>query len=113
MLSQSKEFTNKIFKITIFTDSKEKEELKELVDLLKTNLKISFIYLDNSKPLTSFLYMSKSQIFLISNSTFSLWSALLAKNANLIYVPKQWQKDITIYDMGLDQIKNITPISVV
>ena len=44
--------------------------------------------------------MSKSQVFLISNSTFSLWSSLLAKKSTLIYVPKQWQNDISIYDIG-------------
>lgn len=112
-LSNNKDFFNKLFKITIFTDSKDKEELKELIDLLKTYLKISFIYLDNSKPLNSFLHMSKSQVFLISNSTFSLWSSLLAKNSTLIYVPKQWQNDISIYDIGLDLIKKIIPVDIV
>ena len=110
---QREKFASSYFRVTIFTDTKDIGDLDELIDLLKNNLRISSIFLDQSKSFNSFMHMTKAQIFLISNSTFSLWAALLSKQKASVYLPKKWQKDISIYDLGIDFFKNLIRINAV
>ena len=47
-------------------------------------------------PAELLVIMSKAKNFVISNSTFSLWSALIAENPGLVIYPKPFNIDTTI-----------------
>ncbi len=71
----------------IFTDS-PKEVEQEF-----SQLDFSYELIEppnNSDPVESLLLMAATKNIVISNSTFSWWSAMLAGNASSIYAPSKW-----------------------
>ncbi len=60
-------------------------------------------FLENTlpeNPAELLVIMSKAKNFILSNSTFSLWSALLAQNSGLVIYPKPFNMDSKIQVMN-------------
>jgi len=73
--------------IWVFTDS------PRVVEKEFTHLNVSFEIVtppSNSDPVESLLLMSAAQQIVISNSTFSWWSAMLAANGTGVTAPSKW-----------------------
>lgn len=73
--------------IWIFTDSPK--EVKEEFSQLGHPIEI-IVPPRNSDPVESLLLMSATKSIVISNSTFSWWSAMISEDNTQIYAPSKW-----------------------
>ena len=76
----------------IFTN--DTEEVKNSFNLRKFQNPKLLIPPSCSHPMESLLLMSLGRAIIISNSSFSWWSAFLSKEASLILAPRKWFKGI-------------------
>jgi hypothetical protein len=73
--------------IWIFTDSPKEVEY----DFLQLGCSFeTIIPPKNSDPVESLLLMAATKKIIISNSTYSWWSAMIAGDASVVYAPSKW-----------------------
>jgi len=77
--------------IWVFSD--DVNAAKNLIHL-QGELQIRWISAVDSSPAATLMAMSFARNFVIANSTFSWWGAVLSLNAELVCCPSQWFKDI-------------------
>jgi hypothetical protein len=85
--------------ILIFSD--DIEAARNMIDI-RPPVDITFMNSKSMKdPLNTFWALTRANVMILSNSTFSYWAAYLNNNAQFIFYPNQFRRD------GGEAIKNI------
>jgi hypothetical protein len=85
--------------IVVFTD----DEKHSSTVLRGIDTKIDQIFSNSLSPVESMKLMSKAKVIITANSTFSLWSGLIAKNCELTITPRIWYTKSTL------EVENLLP----
>jgi hypothetical protein len=76
--------------LLVFSDDTDKAQA-----FFKANDDVRFVKATNADPISELALMASCRHHIISNSTFSWWSAYLGdSNNSLVYCPKRWRRDI-------------------
>ncbi len=79
------------YRILIFSEKQDRDDVDIIVNALKTKHKHEFVYVsDDIEDWKQMLLMSLCRINIIANSTFSWWGAYFNKDAYKVYYPSLW-----------------------